>query len=270
MPEPIITVGLGAIAAYLGKDGVAKILGPTADYLGGELQEFTKKRINNVGKIFQKAEYKLGKKIEQPGVVPSKVLKAIINEGSYSEDAIAVEYFGGVLASSRSELSRDDRGARIAKTLDNLSCYQLRCHYLIYSTVSNIYKSKGSSFNQHNDRRKLEIFMPLNEFVVAMGITQKEWNNPQLLSHIFTGLNSDDLIADNWAFGPIEALKSMSHSEAITEPGIVCTPTAKGAELFLWGFGYGSHELDYIFSDEFNSVIDGMPQIIEKASATKT
>jgi hypothetical protein len=72
MSEPITTVGLGAIAAYLGKDGIAKLLGPTADYLGGELQEFTKKRIKNVGNIFKNAEDKLGDKIEQPGAVPPK------------------------------------------------------------------------------------------------------------------------------------------------------------------------------------------------------
>ncbi|NAZ18194.1 hypothetical protein GT020_19410, partial [Glutamicibacter soli] len=98
----------GAIAAYLGKDGLEKLLGPTADYLGGELQEFTKKRINNVGKIFKKAENKLGDKINSPGGVPPKVLKTIINEGSYSDDELAAEYFGGVLASARTELTRDD------------------------------------------------------------------------------------------------------------------------------------------------------------------
>lgn len=269
MPEPITTVGLGAIAAYLGKDGVAKILGPTADYLGGELQEFTKKRMDNIGKIFKKAEDKLGDRIEQQGAVPPKVLKTIINEGSYSEDEIAVEYFGGVLASSRSEMPRDDRGARVAKTLDNLSCYQLRCHYLIYSTVSTIHKSQEKSFKQHNDRQKLEIYIPINDFATTMALTHQEWGNPQILTHIFHGLNSDDLIADNWAFGSVKTLKTMSRSEVITEPGIVCTPTAKGAELFLWGFGCGSHDLDYVFSDEFNFSIDGMPQMVNNSKATK-
>ncbi|WP_421230437.1 hypothetical protein [Aeromonas jandaei] len=270
MAEPITTVGLGAIAAYLGKDGLAKILGPTADYLGGELQEFTKKRIDNIGKIFKKAESKLGDKIEQQGSVPPKVLKTIINEGSYSEDEIVIEYFGGVLASSRSDLPRDDRGARVAKALDNLSCYQLRCHYLIYSTVSIIHKSQQRSFKQHRDRQKLEIYMPINDFTAAMGLTQQEWENPQILTHIFNGLNSDDLIADNWAFGSVETLKTMSRSEVIIEPGIVCTPTAKGAELFLWGFGCGSHDLDYIFSDRFNSAIDDMPPMVNNTKVTQT
>ncbi|MDF4932282.1 hypothetical protein P3556_24170, partial [Vibrio parahaemolyticus] len=67
MAEPITTVGMGAIAAYLGKDGIAKLLGPTAEYLGGELREFTQKRVQNVGKIFSKAEEKLGDNINSNG-----------------------------------------------------------------------------------------------------------------------------------------------------------------------------------------------------------
>jgi len=270
MPEPITTVGLGAIAAYLGKDGIAKLLGPTADYLGGELQEFTKKRINNVGNIFKNAEYKLREKIEEPGTVPPKVLKTIINEGSYSEDEIAVEYFGGILASSRSEFIRDDRGARIAKALDNLSCYQLRSHYLIYSTISIMFKGDEHSLRTHNERAKLEIFMPLNDFVNSMGLSQEEWNNPQLLDHIFHGLSSDGLIGESWAFGSVNNLKTVSSSANITERGAVCTPTAKGGELFLWGFGYGSLDLDYLFSKEFSSEIEGMATMVPNSKSTKT
>ena len=44
--EPVTTIGIGAITAYLGKDGLTKILGPTADYLGGELKVFTQKRVD--------------------------------------------------------------------------------------------------------------------------------------------------------------------------------------------------------------------------------
>lgn len=61
MPEPIATVGIGVIAAYVGKDAVVRILGPTADYLGGELKEFTRRRIENIGKIFSNAEKSLVK-----------------------------------------------------------------------------------------------------------------------------------------------------------------------------------------------------------------
>ena len=150
MPDPISL----AIAAYLTKGGLSKILGPTADYLGGQLKEFTQKRIENVGKIFSNAEKKLGNKIDSPGQVPPKVLKTIINEGSYSDDVIAVEYFGGVLASSRTEVGRDDRGSRLSKIIDNLSVYQIRSHYLIYSTISDLFSNSENSFDIQPNRRE--------------------------------------------------------------------------------------------------------------------
>ena len=76
---------LGTGLAILGsKDIVVKVLGPTADYIGKELEFFTKKRIENLKKIFNNAHKKLGSKINTTGSVPPKVLKGIINEGSYA------------------------------------------------------------------------------------------------------------------------------------------------------------------------------------------
>jgi hypothetical protein len=261
MVEPT-TLGIGVLAAYLGKDGLEKLLGPTADYLGGELQEFTKKRINNVGKIFHRAKEKLGDKINEAGSVSPKVIKTIINEGSYSDDEIAIEYFGGILASSRSDNARDDRGARIAKALDNLSCYQLRSHYLIYSTISTLFKGSGNSFNLNTDRAKLKIFMPYFEFVKAMEFTNEEVNNPQMFIHILQGLASDGLIDDNWIVGDANNIKKQFSINSVSEHGIVCIPTLKGAELFMWGFGLGSKDIDYIFSNEFDSTIDGISSLV--------
>jgi hypothetical protein len=147
MVEPITTVGLGAVAAYLTKDGIAKLLGPTAEYLGDGLRDFTKRRAENISRIFQKASEKLGNRIETPGEVPPRVLKAVLNEGSFCDDELAAEYFGGVLASSRTEQGRDDRGARIAKILDGLSTYQIRAHYLIYATIKQTFAAANLPFN---------------------------------------------------------------------------------------------------------------------------
>ncbi len=268
MPEPITTVGLGAIAAYLGKDGLAKLLGPTADYLGGELQEFTKKRINNIGRIFSGAEKKLGDKINEPGQVPPKVLKTIINEGSYSEDNITIEYFGGVLASSRTEMSRDDRGARVARILDNLSTYQLRTHYLIYSTISEIFSKSNKTFGLSTNRGEMQIFMPFQGYVQAMGFTQSELDNPQILSHIFHGLFADGLIEGTWQYGDQESLKRITKD--VPGDGIICQPSASGAELFLWAFGHGDKALDFVLTEGFSANIDGIPKIVSNAVSTKT
>ncbi|TMO86487.1 hypothetical protein [Pseudoalteromonas ruthenica] len=256
MAEPVTTIGIGAIAAYLGKDGLSKLLGPTADYLGSELKVFTEKRIENVGRIFKSAEDKLGSDISENGSVPPKVLKTIINEGSYSSESLAVEYFGGVLASSRTEIDRDDRGARIARQLDNLSSYQLRSHYIIYSTIAKTCDIGGEALNNNAGRRKCQILMPVQEYAEAMEFTQQEWGNPQLLSHIFQGLSADGLIAATWGFGPSEHLQQyLNNGQLKLEDdfiGLVCEPTISGIELFLWGFGKGECSLNDIFESSFH------------------
>lgn len=269
MPEPITVVGVGAIAAYLGKDGIAKLLGPTADYLGDELQEFTKKRINNIGSIFKNAEKKLGDNIDEPGSIPPKVLKTIINDGSYSEDEIAIEYFGGILASSRSEHLRDDRGARVAKTLDNLSCYQLRFHYLVYSSIANIFKDQSKSLKNPDARMALEIFVPMMDFANSLGVSQEEWDNAQLIDHIFNGLSSDGLISTQWAYGSKSHLEKAAGIK-VSGDGVLCAPSASGAELFLWGFGKGNDNLDVIFTEGFTSEIDGIVDVIPNAVSTRS
>lgn len=260
MPEPITTVGLGAIAAYLGKDGLSKLLGPTAEYLGSELQEFTKKRIENIGKIFSKAEIKLGSDINKPGRVPPKVLKTIINEGSYCEDAVAVDYFGGILASSRTELGRDDRGGRIAKILDGMSTYQIRTHYIIYSFIRKIFHNSGYVFNME-DRPNMELFMPWNSYILSMQFDQKEKNQLiSILNHSFFGLSSDDLI-ETFQYGPKEHItKYYGKAE---DGGIIVQPSALGAELYLWGYGKGDKELSYAINNDLIQDLEDIPLILD-------
>ena len=89
------------------------------------------------------AEERLGAKIDTPGEVAPKVLKAVLDEGSFSNSVLSIEYLGGILASSRTEQGRDDRGARIAKMVNSLSNYQLRCHYLVYSSIRSLFADKG-------------------------------------------------------------------------------------------------------------------------------
>ena len=267
MPEPIVIAGLVASTAHLGKDAVIRILGPTADYLGGELKEFTKKRIENVGKIFSSAEKKLGDKLDSPGQVPPKVLKVIINEGSFSDDDITLEYFGGVLASSRTEIGRDDRGSRLAKIIDNLSTYQIRSHYIIYSTISEIFLNTQNSFDFSENRNKMQLFMPSQGYFEAMEFTPQELGNPQILSHIFHGLSTDGLIENTWIFGSQEALKPIFGNAP--GAGIICTPSALGVELFLWAFGLGDQQLDFLLKDSLSTEIQGIPKSVSDAVGTR-
>ena len=267
MLEPITTLGLGAVAAYLSKDGIQKLLGPTADYLGQGLKDFTQKRSETIGRIFQKAEVKLGDKLENAGVVPPKVLKAVLDEGSFTNDDLAVEYLGGILASSRTEYGRDDRGARIAKVVDNLSTYQLRTHYLIYATVRSVFADKGLSLNM-TDRPKMQIFIPFSGYLAAMDFSPTEMSQLTVfLSHIFFGLHGDNLLEGDWQYGGKEHLLKLSAN--VSEDGIICQPSSLGAELFLWAFGHSDKPLDYLFSPDFSPIVEGLPLFIQGACATK-
>ena len=267
MPE-LITVGLGAVAAYLGKDGLQKLLGPTADYLGQGLKDFTQKRAKNVSDIFRNAHVKLGSRIDAPGEVPPKVLRAVLDEGSFSNDPLSVEYFGGILASSRTEQGRDDRGARVAKVLDSLSTYQLRTHYLVYSTIRSLFMHLGLALNMEG-RPKMQIFIPFDSYVDAMDFSQTELAQfPQLLNHVFFGLHSDSLIEDTWQYGPRESMTQFFASA--TDGGIVCGPSALGAELFLWAFGHADKPLEFLFDPTFSPAVSGVSTQLTNAAATKT
>lgn len=267
MPEPITTVGLGAIAAYLGKDGLEKLLGPTAEYLGAGLRDLTQRRIENIGRIFRNAQEKLGSKADKPGEVPPRVLKAVLDEGSFCNDELAAEYLGGVLASSRTEKGRDDRGAHIAKILSGLSTYQIRSHYLIYSTIKTLFAKSGYMMNM-NDRAKMQIYMPLGAYADAMDLSEEEGRQFEpILSHTFFGLHAEDLIEGHWQYGSKEHLVKM-YAKA-EDGGIVCQPSAMGGELFLWAFGHADKPLSYIFDSSFFPVFKGAPMGVPRAAATK-
>jgi hypothetical protein len=122
--------GLTVLGTALGSAKVVeKILGPTAEYLGLGMREWTEHRVENLGKVFENAKKKLGEKLDGPGAVPPKVLKGILEEGQFCDDELAAEYFGGVLASSKSEVGRDDRGAAFIALIGRLSSYQIRAHF---------------------------------------------------------------------------------------------------------------------------------------------
>lgn len=267
MADPTTIAIGGGLAAYLTKDALTRILGPTADYLGGELERFTRKRIENLGRIFQSAEVKLGPdRLEGPGHVPPKVLKAVLSDGSYSDDDVSLEYFGGVLASSRTEVGRDDRGARLARVIGNLSTYQVRSHYLIYSSISRVFSAKKARFGKAEDRAKMQLFIPGEAFITAMEFTDRELENPQIFHHILDGLSSDGLIEGRWMFGDRESL--LKDVKKVPSDGIVCSPSLLGAELFLWAFGYGDQQLEFVLSGDFVGAIEGLPESIPGAMAT--
>ncbi len=175
-------VDVGTGLAILGSSGIGaplilKLLGPTADYLGEGVRSWTEKRVNNVRRIFTIAVRRLGNRIDEEGGVPPRALEGIVREGSFCEDEIAAEYFGGVLASSRSSMSRDDRGASFIALLSRLSVYQIRAHYVFYSIIKRLFEGKDLPVTLPQGRQGAEAYISLDVFVTAMGFDEREHLN---------------------------------------------------------------------------------------------
>ena len=113
----------------------------------------------------------------------------------------------------------------------------------------------------------MEVFLPSEGYVTSMEFTEEERNNPQILDHIWHGLYSDDLIGDQWVYGNQEDLQAFVRG--VPSAGIICQPSALGAELFLWAFGYGDKPLDYVLSGDLKAEIDDLPSHVPGVAGTK-
>lgn len=193
MTDPIIAGGTAIVAAYLSKDGIEKVLGPTAAYLGNNIKDFVEKRHRAFDEIFTRAKKRLGKRIENPGTVPARVLKEIINDATYSEDNVTLEYYAGVLASSRTPSGSDDRGARIAKLISNMSSYQLRGHYLLYRAFVETFRGDPQSLDAQDGRNSAAIMIDFDALHRGLGLEDNHFDIT-IWQHILFGLERDALI----------------------------------------------------------------------------
>ncbi len=112
----------------------------------------------------------------------------------------------------------------------------------------------------------MELFIPFTAYVHVMQFTKEEYNG-QLLHHIFNSLSNEGLIEADWSFGSKKELARMG--TASPGDGIVCRPSAPGAELFLWAFGHGDKGLNFMLTDSFSPTKEGISQLGSDAIATK-
>lgn len=251
-------IGTGLVlagSAAASKDLVVKLLGPTTDYLGEGMKDFTQKRINNINHIFSIAVNKLGPKIEAEGTVSPSVLKGILTEGSFSDDILVQDYFGGVLASSRIETSKDDRGKYFISLISRLSNYQLRTHYILYHCFKNVLE--GKNYNPNKKWIKLrepcegcKCGIVLEEYVKAMEFGEE--NIQVLLSNLLSGLNKEGLIGDYDFRLAGESSNSFKLKCEEGEEFMCLKPSYLGIELFLWAYAKNDINIDDFLNTKYN------------------
>jgi hypothetical protein len=176
-----------------------------------------------------------------------------MDAGSYCEDEISAEYYGGILASSRSEDSKDDRGVPLIDLLKSLSTYQIRTHYIFYSLIRRVYLDSPHEINISSDR--MGVFIPNIVYKNAMNIPPDD-NKGIIASHSIIGLFQKGLISEKYFSGNVEYLKSRILSkqlqDLITCPGIIFFPTHIGIYLFLWANGISNQRERFITSRNFD------------------
>ena len=167
-----------------------------------------------------------------------------------------------MLASSRSGVVRDDRGAAFAKLVGGLTTYQLRSHCLFYDgfkrLFNGIYGPDAIFINMHRH----QMFVPDSDYSESLSIEEGDvFHDIEL--HSYIGLVRNDLIARETLSGNVGLLKSQGY--AADEDGQVVGLTMAGIELYHWAHGLGefaaSHFLDPTVDFEFEASIRKLTKI---------
>lgn len=247
MPDPITTgeIVAGTTFAMKKLSGPLKmIFGPSAEEVGIALRRYTERRLHNVGRIVENAESKSADH-GTPGSVPMRVAMRILEEGSYSDDTLVLEYLGGVLASSRTKVGRDDRGNTYTSLVSRMSTYDLRTHYIFYSEIRRVLLGKDVALFDVNDR-DLYVFIPMRTYIPAMDFSSDE--NPRVIqTSTLHNLKREGLI-DFEVSGKVDSLQR--YYPLADEPGAVVRATATGIELYLWAQGQGQMDHNVFLSPD--------------------
>lgn len=253
-------VGLGGAAIVATGWAGRKLLGPLFDEIAQDWRSrYSASRAENLVRIGKNAEAKLGSAIDEEGQVPPRVAAKVMEEGSWCDGPVMAEYFGGILAASRSLDPLDDRGSVWAALVSRLSTYDVYLHYLFYEAFRRLHlDSYVESVFLDAVRRTFTIYMPANETLVAMGLTAGSLDFARVVIPSLNSLIREGLIGPMLTFGEREFL-SNGHAPDPPDGGFVTVPSPAGMELFMWAHGIGGlHPNAIIESSSHLTVVEDL------------
>lgn len=129
--------------AVPGEWALQKAFGPVLTELGEDLR-----RLYAVGrdKILA-AAYKKIEDVEDGKQANPRVMRDVLWNGAFSDDEVCAEYFGGILASSRSDDGTCDDSIQFVDVIKALSAKQLQLHYVIYNCLNKLWCNAGKPVN---------------------------------------------------------------------------------------------------------------------------
>jgi hypothetical protein len=238
-------LALGGASAWTAR----RVLGGSLDVIGETLERWTRVRLENVARITDNAAKKSGASLDSSGTVPARVAMRVFEEGSYSADDLVIEYLGGVLASSRTELGRDDRGNGFTRLVAGLSTCELRHHYVSYAVTRRLLLGRDVDIRHARQLRGIHVFVPDAEWSEAMDFGPTE-DVPAIHLHTVLGLSQAKLLQPHFfRHGP--DAETNGTRWGIDEPGEVFTPTLLGILLYFWAHGVGNADIECFVDPAF-------------------
>ena len=116
-----------------------KLLGPTFNTIGEDINRLY---VAGRDKILTAAQRKTDN-LDDGKTANLRVARDVLWNGAFTDDEISAEYFGGILAASRTEDGKDDSAVPFLDVVKSLSSDQLRLHYYIYHGLSSLLLKLG-------------------------------------------------------------------------------------------------------------------------------
>lgn len=212
--EDIIVTGGVATAAYVAQ----QLFGKTLAEMGDDLNKMYK---SNRDKLLAKA----AKKVADPndGAKPNlRVARDVIWNGAVTDDEVCAEYFGGLLAASRSNDGKDDSALIYVDCIKALSSKQLHLHFVIYNSLHKMLVEVGSPVKpgMQDELSQKQVWFSTNE-LVRLGL------NPVIDMNV---LHRQGLVSSYAMNQHVVGSKALPYSQA--------SPTTFGVLLYAAALNY--------------------------------
>jgi hypothetical protein len=235
--EPVSTAA-GAVLGAAERAGVVQnLLGPISKSIGENWAERYRQR--NLARLVRKSARRAGSQLQQPGGVHPRVAHRVLEEGSYVEDDVMLEYLAGVLAAARTPDGRDDRAAYYANLVASLSADQIRLHHAVYAAAATAPLRAGQRYGMSQVDFDHCVYGTVQEAVTLLEPLEEVDASDRVLETL-TALRREGLLT-TWAQGSAVnfGLGDFGHQLVFA-----AYPSALGCLLYLWAYGVRTSDVE--------------------------
>lgn len=164
-PPPEITMSEDKNLAISlpGEWALQKVFGPVLSEVGEDIKKvYAKGRDRLISTAYRKID-----DAEDGKQANRRVARDVMWNGAFADDDVCAEYFGGILAASRSIDGNDDDAIQFVDVVKSLSSRQLRLHYILYHCLNLQFAAEEEPINvgQSTELSKKSLWLASRELI---------------------------------------------------------------------------------------------------------